>query len=266
VERVADAGLSPYLVAQIAFGFALGVLLFWLAAFLDRERGPSRFATASHMFTRWWRGLGAGWLLWAADTLLVHSVGPGRAWALLDYLLVMGYILVILMAFASLFYYLLFLYVGSERLAWVAWGLYGAITVGILVVMLLARPPTALDAATGLYAPALWGDYTSVVQLLQAALLVPVIVASVALFTLVARVSDPLRRYRVLLLSSSLTIYLVMPLLFGSNPGVEPTDAAQWAREILNKAGLLVAVGAAVLAYRPPQWVAKRYGFQAEAS
>lgn len=255
--------LTGYVAAQTALGAAIAIALLVVARMTVRQTASSRFPTAARMFSLWWAGLGLAWLAWAADTLLVHLAEDGRGAALLDYGLIIAYFMLVIMAFASLFYYLLFLYVGSARLSWTVWTIYGVLTLLLLALLLVASPPTEFHLS-GLYATTLFGEYSALADVLRAILLVPVIVAALALFWVSRRVADPLQRYRVLLVSSALAFYLLMPLFFGSNPGVEPETAAGWAREILNKAGLFAAVGAALMAYHPPAWVRRRIARRTE--
>lgn len=255
--------LTPYVAAQTVFGVVMGVVLLAVARMTLREYERSRFPTPARMFAMWWGCLGAAWLAWALDTLLVTSGARGAAAAVFDYALIVLYFALILMAFASLFYYLLFIYIGSARLAWTVWVIYGAATAALTALLLTASPPWNFEVS-GLYAPRLFGEYTAWANALRVILLLPIMVAAVALFALVRKSPERRQRYRVLLIASSLTFYLVMPLFFGSNPGIEPTSAAAWAREAANKAGLLVAVSAVILAYRPPGWLSRRLGIAEE--
>lgn len=258
-------GLTSYLLAQVAFGLVIGLVLLGAGRMVLRRGRESRYLTAIRMFAAWWAGLGAAWLVWAADTLLVHSGASSAAAAATDYALVVLYFGVILLAFACLFYYLLFLYVGNERLSWAVWVVYGGLTLVLLGLLFVASPPSAYQVS-GLYADTLFGPYTTFANSLRVILVLPVLVAALALSSLARRATDPAHRYRVRLISASLAFYLVMPLVFGSNPGVQPVDATGWTREVLNKVGLLVAIVAALLAYHPPAWVRRRYARPGEAS
>jgi uncharacterized membrane protein len=250
---------TPYLSTQIAFGVLIGVVLLLVSRMTLRRQAHSQFPTAGRMFAVWWGSLGVAWWVWAGDTLLVGSGASGSVAGLIDYMLVAAYFVFIFVAFASLFYYLLFLFVGSPRLSWAVWLLYGAIAVVLAGLLALADP--AWDGhVTGLNGDAIFGAYTNVADVLGVVFIVPVIIAALSLFFVVRRAEDHAQRYRILLLSTSLAFYLLMPLFFDSNPGIQPDGTAAWVREILNKVGLLAAVAAVVLAYRPPAWVAKRIG------
>lgn len=254
---MAITALTAYLTAQIAFGFTLAVALLLVARMTWRARRAGRFRPAARMFAAWWASLGGAWLVWALDTWIVAAAPASSAVAVLDFVLIAAYMALILVAFGSLFYYLLFLYAGDLRVARAAWVIYGMVAVALVGLLLVGRPPS--DAVTGLYADALFGPLTPIAQGLQVLLLLPVLLASLALFLMIRRAPDAPSRYRVLLISTSLAFYLVMPLLFGSNPGVEPTTAVEWTREVLNKAGLIVALAAAVLAYHPPRRLRRRW-------
>lgn len=257
--------MDAYVAVQLALGVLLGLALFVVARLVGRGASGPRFVAARRMFALWWTGLGAAWLVWAADTVLFQQGLAGEPWAALDWLLVVVYFLLVIMAFGSLFYYLLVLYTDRPRLAWSVWAIYGAATVALLVLLTLANPPWD-EHVEGLFATTLFGPYATLANALRALLLVPPILASLGLFALYRRLEPSLQRYRLLLVSTSLAFYLLMPLVFGSNPGVQPVDATGWTREVLNKVGLLVAIVAALLAYHPPAWVRRRYARPGEAS
>lgn len=248
---------TAYLSTQLAIGVVLGGGLLGLSRFLRAEHRDSRFPAASRMFETWWALLGAAWWAWAIDTLIAASGATGSVAALVDYALIATYFALILLAFASLFHFLLFLYAGSRRLAWIVWTLYGGIAFALTILLLVANPPTRF-AVTGLYGETLWGEYSGFANVLRVLLLLPVTLAALGLFFVVPRIPEARQKYRVLMLAASLALYLLMPLAFGSNPGVEPATGSQWVREVLNKAGLLAAIIAAFVAYRPPAWVQRR--------
>jgi len=252
------ATLTGYLIGQVIFAFVIALALAGVARLSRRQYEGSRFPTAARMFSIWWAGLGAAWVTWAIDTLVVHTANSPRGLSAgLDYVLVAIYFTLIIVSFGSLFYYLLFVYVGSARLSWTVWVIYGGLAIALALLLLTANPPGDYQV-TGLYG-SLYGDYQQVAGILQAILLLPVIGAAVGLFFVARRASDPGQRYRVLLISSALTFYLILPLVFGSNPGVEPSDARGWIRELVNKIALLTAVAAMWLAYHPPAWVVRRF-------
>lgn len=247
---MASPTLDTYLGVQVTIGVILAGALAFVARLTVEQHRATQFPAPARMFALWWAALGAAWLTWALDTLLVSSGADGRGAALLDYGLIVLYFGFILMAFASLFYYLLFLYVGSKRLSATVWWTYGAVTVGLVALLVAASPPASFEVS-GLYAD-LFGGYTTFANVLRLALLLPVILAALALLWVPRSLPTGPQRRRARYLSASLVFYLLMPLLFGSNPGVEPDTTMEWFREAMNKLGLLVAIVAAVLAYRAP--------------
>lgn len=250
------------MAAQALFGLIFALALTAAGELVRRRRGGARFGRPVRMFVLWWWGLGAAWATWATDALLVQVArGAGGVAAVIDFVLILAYFLIILMAFASLFYYLLFLYFGHEALASVVWGIYGVLAL-VVIGLFIAVNPVATFTVTGVN-EAVFGEYQALADGLRIGLLLPVVLASLALFFMTRRVADAGQRYRLLLLSISLFAYLLMPLLFPSNPGLAPTSTWEWTREALNKGGLVVAVTAVFLAYKPPAWTGRFRGEEA---
>lgn len=245
-----SCGVDPFIAAQIAAGLALAAALAVGAAIVHRRRLEERQPPAARLFSLWWSGLAAAWAVWAVDTWIVGTARGGHgAAAVADYLLILLYFLVILGAFGSLFAYLLFLYTGRGGVSLAAWIVYGALTLALVALYVLVNP-IASHPVTGIN-DAVFGRYQTTADVLRVLLLLPVLAASLALFLVARKIDEPVARRRVFLLSFSLFLYLLMPLLFPSNPGIAPVDATGWVREVLNKATLLLAIVTLFLAYRP---------------
>jgi hypothetical protein len=249
-------------LAQLLFIGLEGIAFIVAGVIVNKKKVANEYSMPVKMFSLWWTALGTSCLVWVLDTILINEFPEATGFpAVLDYVLILAYFVLILIAFASLFYYLLFLYFGSEKLSKLVWGIYGGVAVVLMIIFGLANNPATFHV-TGLFEK-IYGPYQAVADLLQMVLLLPVIIASVALFTVYRRMSEPTQKYRILMLSTSLTFYLIMPLFFPSNPGVVPQTTAALVIEIMNKVGAFIAVTALYMTYYPPKWIRSKYGVSA---
>lgn len=248
--------MDAYLVAQTFAAVVLAVALTSAALVVRRRRLQERQPRPARWFAAWWLLLGAAWATWAVDTWLVDAArGSGGALAAIDLALSSIYFLLILMAFASLFGYLLYLYTGREGIAWISLAVYGVLALALIGMLVLSHP-AGTSVVTGIDA-ARFGPYQAAADAVRVALLLPAVLAALALVLVPRRIEDPVVRHRVLLVSASLFLYLLMPLLLPSNPGVRPADAAGWAREAANKLALVLSLLALFRAYRPVPRIAE---------
>lgn len=259
--------MAAYLVLQAGIGLLLAAALAAGGILVERRRREERQDAATRWFVLWWLGLAAAWATWSLDALLANaSRGAGGAAAYADYALILLYFALILLSFGSLCAYLLYLYTGRRGVMPLAAAAYGILTLVVLGLFVLVNHPSTFVVTS--ITDALFGQYQSLADGLRIALLAPVVLLALALYLVYPRMREPVKRRRVLLVSTSLFLYLLMPLLFPSNPGVAPADGGSWAREIANKAGLGLALAALLVAYRPSARVeaSARRGPEAESA
>lgn len=125
---------------------------------------------------------------------------------------------------------------------------------GWLVFTVASRSPQAISFGTwrtdlhyALDAPPAFTAITAV------GLLVPPLIASVALIASSRRSKDPSRRFRGVLVGSALVAWWVVAFAAGAQPDAEPLQT-------INRFLGLVAAFAILAAYDPPLWARRRWG------
>lgn len=164
-------------------------------------------------------------------------------------------LLVLLVAIGALVYYLVYLYTGREWTWKPLLAFYGLFWV-FLVYWIESLHPNGLKA--GPLSPTLAYETDPTGSAASTAigllLILPIIAAAFAYFTLFFRAKEPTQRYRIAVVSLSILLWFSFSLV-GSLAGVSQSLA--WI--ILSRAVSLGAAASVYFAYRPPAWVRRRY-------
>ena len=203
-------------------------------------------------FTVWWFGL-------AATTLISGCLSLFGALGLtnLPLFVTATYIniLVICLALWGLLYYLIYLFTGNRR-SLVPLALFYMIYYALLVYYITASIPGHVNvgrwSTTLVYRAPLTGPFFVIILVF---LLLPQIIGGLAYFTLYFRVSDLTQKYRVLLVSSSIVVWFLSPLIALAG-GLGQQDWWQLASRFIGMVAALIIL----MAYLPPRWLKQRYG------
>jgi hypothetical protein len=203
-------------------------------------------------FTIWWYALAATTAIRSFQNLLgALNLADLTLFTTANYV----NILVLCIALWGLLYYLIYLFTGNSR-SLVPLTIFYMIYYVFLVYYITASMPSNVEISrwdtTLAYRHTLSGPIFVILVVL---LLLPQIIGGFAYFTIYFRVSDVTQKYRVLLVSWSIIIWFLSPLLALAG-GLSEQDWWQLASR-------LIGLGAAVtilIAYLPPRWLKQRYG------
>jgi hypothetical protein len=203
-------------------------------------------------FTVWWYGLAATTLI-GGFLSLFGAVGVTN----LPLFVTAAYINILISCLAlwGLLYYLIYLFTGNRRslvplaifymiyyilvVYYITAGMPGNVNVGRWETSLVYRaPPT--------------GPFVAIVL---AMLLLPEIIGGLAYFSLYFRVTEVTQKYRVLLVSLSIIVWFLSPLISLAG-GLAQQDWWQFASRLIGLAPALTIL----MAYFPPRWLIQRYG------
>jgi len=203
-------------------------------------------------FIMWWYGLAATTLIGGFQNLFA-VVGQTS----LSLFVTAAYINILpaCIALWGLLYYLIYLFTGNRRslppLA-VVYIIYYV----LLVYYTTANIPDHVEvgrwSTTLIYRTPMTGPFFII---LAVSLLLPQIIGSIAYFTLYFRVTDVTQRYRILLVSGSMIIWLLSPYAALAG-GLAEDDWWQFASRFIG----LTAALTILMAYLPPRWLKQRYG------
>jgi len=217
-----------------------------------RVISSSEARLAWQSFTVWWYGLAATTLIGGFLNLL-GALGLTS----LPLFVTATYtnILVICIALWGLLYYLIYLFTGNGRLL-VPLAIFYIIYYVFLVYYITASVPEGINVerwrTTLAYRAPLTGPFFVILIVL---LLLPQIIGGFAYFTLYFRVSEPTQKYRVLLVSWSIIVWFLSPLIALAG-GLAQQDWWQLASRFVGLAAALTILRA----YLPPHWLKRRYG------
>ena len=203
-------------------------------------------------FTVWWYGLAAITLIGAFQSLL-GAVG----FTSLPLFVTATYInfLILCLALCGLVYYLIYLFTGNSRSLMILVVFY-LIYYILLVYYITASVPSDVKVERWsteiVFNSQLTGPFFVIMLVL---LLLPQILGGLAYFTLYFRVSDATQKYRILLVSWSIIIWFLSPLL-GLVGGLAQHDWWQFVTRFIGLAAALTIL----MAYLPPLWLKQRYG------
>jgi hypothetical protein len=163
--------------------------------------------------------------------------------------------LALCIALWGLLYYLFYLFTGNSRYFGPLLVFYAVYYV-LLIYYITASVPNNVEVgrwrAAVVYSQPLRGPFFVIIIAL---LLLPQVLGGLAYFTVFFRVTETTQRYRVLLVSWSIIIWFLSPLL-ALIGGVGETDAWQVLSRLIG-----LAAGLTILAaYLPPRWVKLRLG------
>ena len=210
----------------------------------------ARLAWAS--FTVWWYGLAITTLI-GGFLNLFGAVGLTS----LPLFVTATYIniLVICLALWGLLYYLVYLFTGNRR-SLLPLAIFYMIYYVLLVYYITASIPGTVSvgrwSATLVYQAPLTGPFFVLIIVL---LLLPQIIGGLAYFTLYFRVPEATQKYRILLVSWSIIIWFLSPLIALAG-GVGQQDSWQLTSRFIGLAAALTIL----MAYLPPRWLKQRYG------
>jgi len=203
-------------------------------------------------FTVWWYGLAVTTLIGGFQNLF-GVVGLTS----LPLFVTATYInmLAICIALWGLLYYLIYLFTGNSR-SRVPLAIFYIIYYFMLVYYITTSIPSDVSVSrwntTLTYRAPLTGPFFGVVVVL---LLLPQIIGGLAYFTLYFRVPEVTQKYRVLLVSWSIIIWFLSPLIALAG-GIGQQDWWQLASRFIGLAAALTIL----MAYLPPRWLKQRYG------
>jgi hypothetical protein len=203
-------------------------------------------------FIVWWYGL-------AATTLIGGLLNLFGAFGLTSLPLHITAthinLLMTCLALGGLLYYLLYLFTGNSRLL-VPLTIIYIIYYVLLVYYITASVPESVNIdrwrTTLAFHTPITGPFFTMIILL---LLLPQIIGGFAYFTLYFRMTDVTQKYRVLLVSCSIIIWFLSPLI-AIVGGLAQNDWWQVASRLIGLAAALTIL----MAYLPPQWIKQRYG------
>ncbi|HUR61600.1 MAG TPA: hypothetical protein VM286_04470 [Candidatus Thermoplasmatota archaeon] len=240
--------LALDLVANVLSALIYRIVAKMLAA--RPVEGKARLAAWS--FAAWWYVLA----LLALYGAFADVMSMLEAWTLPMLVTALNVLLlVILLALGGLVYYLLYLYTGREGTWKPVLAFYGLFW-AYLVYHLQALGPKGIKA--GAITPQL--DYVRdpathpFAPILAILLILPILAAAIAYFTLFFRTKEPTQRYRIAVVAASIVLWFSFSLV-GSLAGV--SQSLQWV--VLSRAVSLAAAAGVYLAYRPPAWVQRRW-------
>ena len=245
--------IQPTLLFSALFSLlTAGIYIYIGWRLSQRVISSSRAQLAWGSFTIWWYGLAATTLV-SAFLSLLGAVGITS----LPLYVTANYInlLIICLALCGLLYYLIYLFTGSSR-SLMLLAIFYLIYYILLVYYITASTPIGVKIgrwSTPLdYHSQLTGLFFDIILIL---LLLPPIIGGLAYFTLYFRVSDATQKYRILLVSWSIIIWFLSPLI-AQVGGLAEQD---WWQLMSRSIGLAAAL-TILMAYLPPHWLKQRYG------
>jgi len=210
----------------------------------------ARLAWAS--FTVWWYGLATTTLIGGLQNLFgAFGLASLPLFVTATYL----NILVICLALLGLLYYLIYLFTGNRR-SLLPLAIFYMIYYVLLVYYITASTPGNVDigrwSATLVYHTPLTGPFFGLIIVL---LLLPQIIGGLAYFTLYFRVPEVTQKYRILLVSWSIIVWFLSPVIALAG-GVGQQDWWQLASRFIGLSAALTIL----IAYLPPRWLKQHYG------
>ena len=203
-------------------------------------------------FTVWWYGLAVSTLITGFQNLF-GAVGLTN----LPLFVTATYINIFpaCIALWGLLYYLIYLFTGNRR-SLLPLTIFYIIYYVLLVYYTTVRIPNSVEVGrwgtTLIYRTPTTGPFFVILAVL---LLVPQIIGSIAYLTLYFRVTDITQKYRILLVSGSIMIWLLSPYVAIAG-GLAQHDSWQIGSRILGLAAPLTVL----MAYLPPHWLKQRFG------
>jgi hypothetical protein len=245
--------MEASLAASTVLGIVTAALFAYLAHALGRRSVAPDQRPALNLFRLWWGCLSLITVRQVAEVLLLHA-GLLPVWLYQTFR--QGTIIAASVALWALLAYLLYVYQGTRRW-WAPLGVfYVAVAFAMLAVVAYSRPESLAHGFGSVEAVAAHEVPRWVMVPILVAFLGPQVVASAAYLRLYRHAPDATTRYRVLLVSASLLVWLGATLLAESLD----IEADWW-----EASRRLLGLGAALLvlmAYFPPRILAARMGLR----
>ena len=238
----------------LAVGFALlaAAIFAYVGYRLSRRPVSPDAQRAAELFAAWWGALAAATLTSAVQHLLA---GLDRLTLPLHVVLVLFNILAICVALWGLMYYLLYVATGWNRSFWPLTFGYAWFFV-MLVYVITASRPVDVGVEAWRVRTVFENPIDPTLQwMLVLLLILPAAFAALAYLFLFLRVHDRTQRYRILLVSLSILVWFMSPLVATL---ANVTGGAAW--PIVSRLVGLLAAWTIFLAYYPPGWVRARLG------
>src|SRR5687767_1928778 len=238
------------LATNALFFVAIALLFLYVGRIAQTRPVDDRSTRAGRLFALWWYALGTlAFVQGSASIFGAMSIEDPLPYVAVLHL---GNLIQVV-ALWSLLYYVLFVYTGRRGFFWPLTVFYAGVAVGIVYyvqsvinqqtpAVLITEWDAALDFDLSRADP--------VLQFLLAALIVPQLGALVAYFTIVFGADGREQRYRVLLISTSLFVWLASSYVASATNSISESFWVVAGRGLAMLAGFMV-----VLAFRPPALV-----------
>jgi hypothetical protein len=245
--------IQPTLLFGALLSIVCAGIYFYVGQVLRRRRSESADSRlAWRLFVVWWYALAAATFSGALLNLLGSFGIVGLPLFLTITIL---NFLALCVALYGLVFYLLYLFTGNRRIL-APLSIFYIAYYGLLVYYVLAGQPVSVAVqpwrTAVIYQNQLRGPIFSVALIM---LLIPPIVGGLAYFMLYFQVRLATQRYRILLVSWSITIWF-LSVLFVNFAGLADEN---WWQVISRLIGLAAAL-AIMFAYQPPVWIKRRFG------
>ena len=245
--------IQPTLLFTVLFAMSAACIYGYVGWRLSKRvisSSEGRLAWGS--FTVWWYGLAVTTLIGAFLNLFgALSVTSLPLFITATYI----NILVTCIALWGLVYYLIYLFTGNRR-SLLPSAVFYIIYYVLLVYYITASIPDTINvgrwSTTLVYRDPLTGPFFIMVVVL---LLLPQIIGGFAYFSLYFRVQEATQKYRVLLVSWSIIVWFLSPVIALAG-GLAEQDWWQLASRFIGLAAALTIL----MAYLPPHWLKQRYG------
>ena len=252
-------------------------LYFWVARMLWKRPVSATSKAAQNGFVYWWGGLG---LLGIYGLIVNNDYGIklGEQGLVVNLFVLYVVIIALYGMLGGLVYYLLFLYTGKPSMLKFIVAFYAFMTLFLIWILHFDGGGACLYEAgsTACVQPTGWveanGAALSSVEPRSAAigpifgllLVVPILAAAVMYFLLYFRVQDATSKYRVLLISGGLVLWMgfsTLNSLLGLGVGAAvPGSTRAIVTALISQVLGVVAAMLVVTAYNPPTWVQQKFG------
>lgn len=247
----------PTLLLSALFAIAAGAIYVYVGKVVHRRDVEGDARLAAQLFAMFWYVLGA---ITAGGSITTLAGWAGAREPALFLTLTHAVLLLLFAALWALLYYFVYLFLGSRKLLWpvtafyvgmYVWTLYliasqGAATVETSAWTVRLRFSAPLDPST-------WQS-----RLFGVLLIAPPIIGAIAYARLFFQVDTPTQRYRIGMVAGTIIAWFSTSLI----ASVLQLGQAPW-WQITSRIIGVAAAAAIYFAYRPPQWVRRRYGIHA---
>lgn len=245
------------LAVNALFFLAIAVLFLYVGRIVQARPLEESSTRAGRLFALWWYALGTLALVQGSASVF----GAAGIDDPLPYILIIHVgNLIQVVALWSLLYYVLFVYTGRQGFFWPLAAFYGLVAAGLVYYVqnvLAEQDPSVLITAWDARLDFDLSRADPILQLLLAALILPQLGALVAYFTIVFGAAGREQRYRVLLISTSLFVWLASSYVASATTSISESFWVVAGRVLAMIAGLMV-----IAAFRPPSsvraWIAGR--------